>query len=158
MFKEWWCCCYNPLTRLSCNCVKSSHLCKVLVFGNFSRVSFKFSPKLCQYYHVIKKNFATLKLKCVSKTFLLAPLCISQRDFVHFSAGLFGQNQYSCQLKVLRISLEKSPQSPLNIMLLTSEEKNENKFVLNLWNCKVWDWNFMSIKPGRNYGRQSSRY
>ena len=68
-----------------------------------------------------KKNFATLKLKCVSKTFLLAA-------FVHFSAGLFGQNQYSCQLKVLRISLEKSPQSPLNIMLLTSEEKNENKF------------------------------
>jgi len=24
-------CCYNSLTRLSCNSVKSSHLCKVLV-------------------------------------------------------------------------------------------------------------------------------
>ena len=154
MFKEWWCCCYNPLTRLSCNCVKSSHLCKVLVFGNFSRVSFKFSPKLCQYYHVIKK-LCHLEAKMCQQNFSFGRLCA-------FLSGTFRSKSIQLQVKSSQDIFRKIPQSPLklNIMLLTSEKKTcvENKFVLNLWNCKVWDWNFMSIKPGRNYGWQSSRY
>merc|ERR1712192_380235 len=97
-------CCYNSLTRLSCNSVKSSHLCKVLVLleKTNTRMRPKFSPILDQYYyHVIKRTTPPAWRKNVAeKTFLFSSFA---SESIPLKVGHV-KLQSCCQWKILSLS------------------------------------------------------